>query len=179
MVRVGTFREDLYHRLRVSEVHVPPLRERKKDIQPLVRCLFYRHAKTAQKPIGGVTKAFLEKLHSYDWPGNIRELENTIRSAISVCKTDYLTTHDLRDFGARAMVRQMDGSPELLAAALVPLVENALDTGEKNVYDKIIADVDRHILEYLMSRTNDNQTEAARLLGINRLTLRKKLGLQK
>ncbi len=179
MVREGRFREDLYHRLRVAEIHVPPLRVRKKDIQPLVQCLFYRHAKTAQKPINGVTKAFLEKLHSYDWPGNIRELENTIRSAIAVCKTDYLTTRELRDLGDHAMARQMDGSPDLLASALVPIVKNALDTGEKNVYDKIIADVDRHILEYLMSRTKANQTEAARLLGINRLTLRKKLGLQK
>jgi DNA-binding NtrC family response regulator len=179
MVREGKFREDLYHRLRVSEVHVPPLRERKEDIRPLVQCLFYRHAKTAQKPINGVTRAFFEKLHSYDWPGNIRELENTIRSAIAVCKTNYLTTHELRDLGARSIVRQMDGSPDMLAKALIPIVENALNAGEKNVYDKIRADVDRHILEYLMSRTNDNQTEAAALLGINRLTLRKKLGLQK
>jgi two-component system nitrogen regulation response regulator GlnG len=180
MIRAGTFREDLYHRLRVAEVNVPPLRERKKDIQPLVQCLFHRHVKTAQKPINGVTRAFLEKLHSYDWPGNVRELENTIRSAIAVCKTDYLTTHDLRDLGSRAGIRQTEGSAgDTLAAALVPMVKNALDSGEKNIYDKILADVDRHILEYLMSRTSDNQTEAARLLGINRLTLRKKLGLQK
>lgn len=180
MVRQGTFREDLYHRLRVAEVHVPPLRERKKDIQPLVQGLFLRHVKTAQKPISGVTKAFLEKLLSYDWPGNIRELENTIRSAIAMCKTDYLTTHELRDLGSGAIAGQGEGSPDnTLAAALVPLVKNALDNGEKNIYDKILANVDRHILDYLMPRTNDNQTEAARLLGINRLTLRKKLGLQK
>ncbi len=180
MVREGRFREDLYHRLRVAEVHVPPLRERKKDINPLVQSLFHRHAKTAQKPIHGVTKAFLEKLHSYDWPGNIRELENTIRSAIAVCKTDYLTTHELRDLGDGTIARQTGaGSPDTLADAVVPMVKNALDKGESNIYDKIHADVDRHILDYLMSRTNDNQTEAARLLGINRLTLRKKLGLQK
>lgn len=179
MVRAGRFREDLYHRLRVAEVHVPPLRIRKKDIQPLVQCMFYRHAKTAQKPIHGVTKAFLKKLHAYDWPGNIRELENTIRSAIAVCKTDYLTTHELGDLGAQAAAREMDGPGGLLAAALNQMVKSALDTGVKNVYGKIIADVDRHILEYLMSRTRANQTEAARLLGINRLTLRKKLGLQK
>ncbi len=179
MVREGKFREDLYHRLRVAEIHVPPLRERKKDIPPLVQCLFYRHAKTAQKPINGITKAFLEKLHAYDWPGNIRELENTIRSAIATCKTDYLTTHEIRDLGSRAIVHQMDGSADTLAAALIPMVKNALDGGEKHIYDRIHADVDRHILDYLMSRTNDNQTEAARLLGINRLTLRKRLGLQK
>ena len=97
-----------------------------------------------------------------------------------MCKTDYLTTHELRDLGSGAIAGQREGSPDdILAAALVPLVKNALDSGEKNIYDKILADVDRHILEYLMPRTNDNQTEAARLLGINRLTLRKKLGLQK
>jgi two-component system nitrogen regulation response regulator GlnG len=179
MVREGTFREDLYHRLRVAEVHVPPLRERKKDIQPLVQCLFYRHVNTAQKPIHGVTKAFVKKLLSYDWPGNIRELENTIRSAIAVCKTDYLTTHELRDLGAHSIVRQVDGSTDMLANAVVPILKNGLNTGESNIYGKIHADVDRHILEYVMSRTGNNQTEAARLLGINRLTLRKKLGLQK
>lgn len=180
MIREGTFREDLYHRLRVAEVHVPPLRERKQDIHPLVQYLFHRHAKTARKPINGVTKAFLERLHSYDWPGNIRELENTIRSAIAVCKTDYLTTHDLRDLGSpEASLRKISGSTDMLADAIVPMVKNALDSGEKNIHDKIHADVDKHILEYLMSRTSDNQTEAARLLGINRLTLRKKLGLQK
>lgn len=179
MVREGKFREDLYHRLRVAEVHVPPLRDRKKDIQPLVQFLFYRHAQTAQKPIHGVTKAFLEKLHSYEWPGNIRELENTIRSAIAMCKTDYLTTHELRDLGAHAVVRKVAPSDDTLADAIVPRVKHALDSGEKNIYDTIHADVDRHILEYIMSRTSDNQTESARLLGISRLTLRKKLGLQK
>jgi DNA-binding NtrC family response regulator len=63
MVREGKFREDLYHRLRVASIHVPPLRERKKDITPLVQCLFYRHAHTAQKPIKGVTRAFLDRLY--------------------------------------------------------------------------------------------------------------------
>ncbi len=179
MIRMGTFREDLYHRLRVAEVHVPPLRERKKDIHPLVQFLFQRHAKTAQKPISGVTKAFMERLLSYDWPGNVRELENTIRSAIAMCKTGYLTTHELRDLGSSAGVQQINGSADTLSAAIVPMVKSALDSNEKNIYDKIHADVDRHILEYLMSRTSENQTEAARLLGINRLTLRKKLGLQK
>jgi transcriptional regulator with PAS, ATPase and Fis domain len=66
MVRERKFREDLYHRLRVAAIHVPPLRERKKDIVPLVRCLFYRHSHTSQKPMTGVTQAFMDKLLSYD-----------------------------------------------------------------------------------------------------------------
>ncbi len=179
MVREGKFREDLYHRLRVSTIHVPPLRDRKKDIVPLVQCLFYRHAHTAQKPIKGVTRAFLDKLLTYDWPGNIRELENTLRSAIAICKTDYLTTQDIQDLGTHSTARPAPDALDGMAAVLVPYIKNALRTKEKNVYEKVHSEVDRHLFEYILAHTRENQSEAARLLGINRLTLRKKLGLQK
>jgi two-component system nitrogen regulation response regulator GlnG len=179
MVREGKFREDLYHRLRVAQVHVPPLRERKKDITPLVQCLFYRHAHTAQKPIKGVTKAFLDRLLTYDWPGNIRELENTLRAAIAMCKTDYLTTYELKDLGTQATSRPAVDVADAMAAVLIPYVKKALEKKEKNIYEKVHAEVDRHVFEYLLSHTRENQSETARLLGINRLTLRKKLGLQK
>jgi two-component system nitrogen regulation response regulator GlnG len=179
MVREGKFREDLYHRLRVATIHVPPLRERKKDIIPLVQCLFYRHSHTTQKPIKGVTRAFLDRLLAYDWPGNIRELENTLRSAIALSKTDYLTTHELKDIGEHSLFKPETGATDALAAALVPYVKYALEQKEKNLYEKIHSEVDRHVLEFLLSHTRENQSEAARLLGINRLTLRKRLGLQK
>lgn len=179
MVREGTFREDLYHRLRVAAVHVPPLRDRKKDIPPLVQCLFYRHAHTSQKPIKGVTKAFLDRLLAYDWPGNIRELENALRSAIALSKTDYLTTHDLRDLGAESVDRRAADVGDAMAAVLIPYVKKALEEKEKNIYEKVHAEVDRHVFEYLLAHTRENQSETARLLGINRLTLRKKLGLQR
>jgi DNA-binding NtrC family response regulator len=177
MVREGKFREDLYHRLRVASIHAPPLRDRKKDIAPLVQCLFYRHAHTTQKPIKGVTRAFMDRLLAYDWPGNIRELENTLRSAIALCKTDYLTTHELRDLGVHSPTRPMTEDSDAIAAALVPFVKKALGNKEKNIYEKVHTEVDRHVFAYLLSHTRENQSEAARLLGINRLTLRKKLGL--
>ncbi len=179
MVREGKFREDLYHRLRVASIHVPPLRERKKDIAPLVQCLFYRHAHTAQKAIKGVTRAFLDGLLAYDWPGNIRELENTLRSAIALCKTEYLTTYELRDLGAHSLTRPEQGHAGALASAVVPFVKDALQRKEKNLYEKVHAEVDKHLLEYALAHARENQSEAARLLGINRLTLRKKLGLSK
>jgi two-component system nitrogen regulation response regulator GlnG len=178
MVREGKFREDLYHRLRVAVIHVPPLRDRKKDITPLVQCLFYRHAHTAQKAIKGVTQAFLDRLLSHDWPGNIRELENTLRSAIAVCKTDYLTTLDIRDLGVHSTAKKPSDAMNEMSAVLIPYVKSALDKKEKRIYEKVHAEVDRHVFEYLLSHTRENQSEAARLLGINRLTLRKKLGLQ-
>jgi DNA-binding NtrC family response regulator len=179
MVREGMFREDLYHRLRVALIHVPPLRDRKKDIIPLVQCLFYRHAHTAQKPIKGVTRAFLDRLLSHDWPGNIRELENTLRSAIAICKTDYLTTLDIRDLGVYSMAKKPSDAMDAMAAVLIPYIKSALDKKENRIYEKVHAEVDRHVFEYLLSHTRENQSEAARLLGINRLTLRKKLGLHK
>jgi DNA-binding NtrC family response regulator len=179
MVREGKFREDLYHRLRVASIHVPPLRDRKKDIAPLVQCLFYRHAHTAQKAIKGVTRAFLDGLLAYDWPGNIRELENTLRSAIALCKTEYLTTQELRDLGAHSLTRPEQSHGDALAAAVLPFVKDALERKERNVYEKVHAEVDRHVLEYALSRARENQSEAARMLDISRLTLRKKLGLSK
>jgi DNA-binding NtrC family response regulator len=177
MVREGKFREDLYHRLRVATIHVPPLRDRKKDIPLLVQCLFYRHAHTAQKAIKGVTRPFMDRLLAYDWPGNIRELENTIRSAIALCKTDYLTTHELKDLGSYSLSAPGAGPSGALGSVLVPMVKESIDKKDKNVYEKIHAEVDRHVLEYVLSHARENQSEAARLLGISRLTLRKKLGM--
>jgi len=176
MVREGKFREDLYHRLRVAAIHVPPLRERKIDIPPLVQCLFYRHSHTAQKPIKGITKAFLDRLLAYEWPGNIRELENTLRSAIALCKTDYLTTHELRDLGAHVITKPGAGHADALAAAVISYVKESLEKKERNLYEKLHDEVDRPALKYVLAYTKENQSEAARLLGINRLTLRKKLG---
>ncbi len=178
MVREGKFREDLYHRLRVASIHVPPLRERKKDIAPLVQCLFYRHVHTAQKPIKGVTMAFLDRLLAYDWPGNIRELENTLRSAIALCKTDYLTTRELKDLGTREISRPATDQGNAMAGVIIPYLRKSLEMKEMNVYDKLHDEVDRHVFEYMLSHTRENQSEAARLLGINRLTLRKKIGLK-
>ncbi|MFO0754626.1 MAG: sigma-54 dependent transcriptional regulator [Thermodesulfovibrionales bacterium] len=175
MVKEGTFREDLYHRLRVSSLHIPPLRERKKDIPPLIHFFVDRYRHTARRSIKGITKAFLKKMVVHDWPGNIRELENTVRSAIALCKTPYLTTYEVRDLGTRTPFTRMPGTPETLASALVPFLKGLLEKKEKNIYDTVHSAVDRVVFEYVLSSAKENQSEAARLLGINRLTLRKKL----
>ncbi len=175
MVKEGKFREDLYHRLRVTSIHMPPLRERKKDMLPLVQFFINKYKYTASRTIKGFTKEFLKKLVSHDWPGNIRELENTIRSALALCKTYYLTTQELKELGSRPSLTKKTGAAEPIASVIVPLVREALERNEKNIYDKVHNEVDKSLFSYILSYTRENQSEAARLLGINRLTLRKKL----
>ncbi|TAN40716.1 MAG: sigma-54-dependent Fis family transcriptional regulator [Nitrospirae bacterium] len=175
MVKTGTFRDDLYHRLSVTSIHIPPLRERKKDILPLVTFFVNKYKHTAPRAIRGVSKAFLKKLASYEWPGNIRELENSIRSALALSKTHYLSTYELKELGDRHPVTPRSSSQETFSSAVIPFIKEAMGRNETNIYDKVHQEVDRTLLDYVLSATKDNQSETARILGINRLTLRKKL----
>ena len=175
MVKKGAFREDLFHRLSVTGIHIPPLRERKKDILPLIQFFLNRYRQTAPRRIKGFTRQFLNKLASYAWPGNIRELENTIRSALALAKTPYLSSHELRELGGLATAATQADLGESLAPSLISYVRNALEKKEQDIYARIHEEVDRSLFSYILSYTKENQSEAARILGINRLTLRKKL----
>jgi len=176
-VRQGKFREDLFHRLSVASIHVPPLRKRKKDILPLVQFFMHRYRNMTAKPVKGITTAFLNKLLIYDWAGNIRELENTIRSAIALRKTSYLTTHEITDLGAHTIRDNAPAGPDPLPSVLIPILKKLLKRKETDIHKKIHNEVDKHIFEYMLTSTQDNLSEASRILGINRLTLRKKLGM--
>lgn len=176
MVREGKFREDLYHRLRVATIRAPSLRERIGDITSLVNFFIHRYRNTTYRPVKGFTRAFLDRLTSYEWPGNIRELENTIRSAIALRKTDYLTTFELKELGSPSIYSHKVPLTESLASVINPVLKEAIERREGGIYEKLHNVFDRVILNYTLSLTGDNQSEAARKLGISRLTLRKKLG---
>jgi DNA-binding NtrC family response regulator len=173
MVRRGKFREDLYHRLSVASIHIPPLRKRKKDILPLIHFFIHRYRHTTSRKIQGVTQAFRDQMLSYDWPG-----KNTIRSAMALTKVAYLTSHELKDLGTHGATKKRTGGSDNLASALVPLLKEFVETKERDIHKRIHEEVDKHLLEYVLSLTKDNLSEAARILGINRLTLRKKLGIE-
>jgi len=175
MIREGRFREDLYHRLRVAEIHIPSLRERKKDIPHLVDFFIGRYKHIAQKPIKGYTRAFLKKMIAYDWPGNIRELENNIRSAIALSKTDYLTTQELKELIEYELPHNVTAFSEALTSVLIPFIKEAIERKDKAIYERIRHEVDKPVFDYVLSYTKENQSEAARILGVNRLTLRRKL----
>jgi DNA-binding NtrC family response regulator len=115
MIKKGTFREDLYYRLNVINITIPPLRERKEDIAALARHFLKQYAKKMGKSITGLKPDALDLLAEYHWPGNVRELENVVERAVILCETDLLGGEDLLSAGyVPTDDRAPDGSPDLL-----------------------------------------------------------------
>ncbi len=174
LVAQGKFREDLYYRINVVNINLPALKERKEDIALLTECLTRRHANQIGKDIHGVTAKFQERLMEYDWPGNVRELENVIRKAIAFTKTPYLTSYDL-DIHLKP-ARDAAPEPTSYQDSLRQSVKALISTGKGgNVYDRIIKQSERIMLVEALDASGWNRSQAARTLGINRLTLRRKL----
>jgi two-component system nitrogen regulation response regulator GlnG len=174
-VREGRFREDLLYRLRVVPIHMPPLRERPDDIGLLARTFVTRYAGELSEGPTDLADTTIDCLLSYTWPGNVRELENAIKRALVLHTGGVLTPDDFAflesdartDAGAAVSLKQLVGSE----------VEAALDEVDPSeVYRKILEQVERPLLETVLARTEGNQIRAAALLGINRNTLRKKIG---
>ncbi len=175
MVRKGKFREDLYFRINVVKIHLPALSERKEDIPLLVECFCRRYSSQVGREILGTTGKFLETLIEYDWPGNIRELENTIRKAIAFTKTPYLTSYELKLKDMLSVSNAISG--DSYVEPLRNSVRGMLNSGGENgqIYSCILKEAERVLLTEAMGASGWNQSKAARLLGINRLTLRRKL----
>ncbi|NKB72829.1 MAG: AAA domain-containing protein [Candidatus Latescibacteria bacterium] len=113
MVAAGTFREDLYFRLRVFEVHLPPLRQRREDIQQLANYFMERMAAHLNKPVTPLAPEVVTALQAYDWPGNVRELEHTIQRAVILCSGPIIRMQDVRLEGLPAAAELGDGSLRL------------------------------------------------------------------
>jgi transcriptional regulator with PAS, ATPase and Fis domain len=151
-VKKGEFREDLYYRLKVVEVSIPPLRDRLEDIPLLVNHFCDIFNKRFQKEIDGLSNEVLNKVMSYSWPGNVRELEHVIEHAFVLCHGRVITLEhipsEVKDYGSSdKIIRQ------------------------KN-YSK--GKVDAQEIQKALSETGGNKAKAARLLGISRPTLYRK-----
>jgi Nif-specific regulatory protein len=161
MIANGEFREDLYYRLNVFPIQLPPMRERTGDIPKLAEHFVSKFNRSSGKNVRGFDQAALSALQGYSWPGNVRELENVVERAIIVTRGDWITAGDL-DFGRRAAQPQTSSSPGIPAVAPagagVPL-QARLHEQERN---EIVAAIDR---------AGGNIASAARTLGINRSTL--------
>jgi DNA-binding NtrC family response regulator len=178
-VAAGRFREDLFHRINLVTITVPPLRERRDDIPELVRSLLSDASREAGKGIKAVERAVLDELKTRDWPGNVRELEHVIKRAVLTAKGPTLTVHDLELTTDEARVERSSSLERLaapleaVAAALV--AKGAAEAEPSSIHELAMSRLERALIDEALKATGGNQVAAARLLGISRSTLRSKL----
>ncbi|UTF49566.1 sigma-54 dependent transcriptional regulator [Desulfomicrobium sp. ZS1] len=161
MIAAGQFREDLYYRLNVLEIHIPPLRERSEDIPLLVDYLLDKLGRKNNRPIRTVSREFLDALGRHEWRGNVRELENVLERALILCRADTLDLRDLPD--------------HLLASAPASRPAHQAQPGESP-----LEAAERQALEETLRKYAGHRERTAQALGISRRTLQyrlKKYGL--
>lgn len=149
-IKNGKLREDLYHRISQFTIHLPPLRERREDIMPLAKAFLWFFATMAGKIITGFTRAAEERLVNFDWPGNVRQLQNEIQRAVLLCESAQIDVHDL----------------SIPAVGTVSEAQSALS---------LLETMERNMIIQVLKDTGGNKLEAARRLGIGRQTLYNKL----
>lgn len=151
------FREDLYYRINVVRIEVPPLRERGSDVLLLAQHFVKRFSAAANKHVIGISTPAAEKLMAYDWPGNVRELENCIERAVALTRFDNITVEDLpekiRDYRASRLVVSADNPTELIT----------------------MAELEKRYMFRVLAFVNGNKSRAAEILGFDRRTLYRKL----
>jgi two-component system nitrogen regulation response regulator GlnG len=175
LVAAKKFREDLYYRLNVVRIHLPPLRDRRDDIRLLVDYFLQRLVKSGTLP-GKVTKISSDALKILDrssWPGNVRELENVIERSAVVARGDSILPKDLPPEVREP--RTVAVPPQDLAAAIDAAVRPLYALAKKDSKLKIMALVERELIARALVETGGNQVQAAKLLGITRATLRKRI----
>ncbi|KFC00613.1 response regulator of zinc sigma-54-dependent two-component system [Trabulsiella guamensis ATCC 49490] len=154
-VAEGRFRQDLYYRLNVVTIEMPPLRQRREDIPLLAEHFLQRYGERNRKPVKGFTPQAMDLLIHYPWPGNIRELENAVERAVVLLTGEYISEREL---------------PLSIVSAVVPEVDDAEETAIQP-----LVEVEKEVILAALEKTGGNKTEAARQLGITRKTLLAKL----
>jgi DNA-binding NtrC family response regulator len=177
------FREDLYYRLNVVGIHLPPLRARVEDIRPLAEYFLSRIAQQQHRPLLQLSEESIRVMESYPWPGNVRELQNTLQRAVVLATSDVLLPKDL------PLGQVSAGGEAVAAAAVVPIVGTmgealSIEDAASALFEAFQREGgDRELLPWVeedftrraMAVTSNNQVKASKLLGITRATLRKRL----
>jgi PAS domain S-box-containing protein len=174
MVRQGRFREDLYYRLNVVCLHVPPLRERREDILPLARHFLARYASLAGIPVPEISARAAEAMLRYHWPGNVRELENAIERAVNLELGDTLETWHLPETVA-GEAGQADPDQPAGTAGSVDRATGAECTLSPEPIREMVREAESRAISRALERTGGNKTRAARLLGMSRSQLYEKI----
>ncbi len=190
-IRQGLFREDLYYRLNVVPIRLPPLRERANDISDLARH-FLERARIDGGPAKSLDQSAMDALGGYRWPGNVRELENLMHRLTALCPDEVISgaviaaelVESLHD-EPRAAANGHGGAPsasgpEPLSRAVERHIAQFLTAHQdgftaSDIYDRVLAEVERPLIQLTLAATRGNQIKAAAMLGLNRNTLRKKI----
>ena len=176
-IQEGSFREDLYYRLKVFGIQLPPLRERMDDLPLLVGHFVKVFGRELDKHVRSVPPETLRVLQQYQWPGNVRELQSAVKYAIVKMAGEILAPQFLPESvlgpEAKNILKSRPAAPSLPGVAV--LVQRLLETGSTDIYREIQNAVDRIVLQEILHHVEDNQVAASQLLGISRTTLRSKI----
>jgi two-component system nitrogen regulation response regulator GlnG len=174
-VAARRFRSDLFFRLNVFSIHLPPLRERRDDIPLLTDYLVRLLARTLARGVHGIAPEVRERLANYEWPGNVRQLQSVLKYAIIRASGDFLTLDSLPE----SLLQVGSGVQGTGAVARLPDVAartaELLHVGETDLYRQLCVQIDRTVLDVVLRHVKGNQVQASELLGISRTTLRAKL----
>lgn len=183
LIRQGLFREDLYYRLNVVPIRLPPLRERTEDIPELANHFLSLVAEEGL-PWKTIEGPALERLKQHNWPGNVRELENVVRRLAALYSQETITLEviqqELAELNAQSANGGGESDPDNLAAAVERHLRSYFDAhGDSlppaGLYDRVLKELERPLISMTLEATNGNQIKSAQVLGLNRNTLRKKI----
>ena len=172
----GQFREDLYYRLNVVSLTVPPLRERKEDIPELVSYFLKRFNRELKKTAAGISQGAMDKILAYGWPGNVRQLENVLKRAMVLCQGQWVLEDQLvfeKGWEKAGIEEPLDKKPleDLLDILFEELSKPSATSQELDM----ISAIEKGLMLRALQKTKGNQIQAAQLLGMNRSTLRGKM----
>ncbi len=167
-IKEGRFREDLFYRINVTSIHIPPLRERKEDIPELVDYFIQNVRYKLRKNIKGISKKALEMLVNYDWPGNVRELENVITNLCINTNTNIIDPSNIQKY-----IMQIDKDTDIYDTFLEKfLLENEEND---NLLEILSTELERRLIKKIGEKLGYNKSAMAKKLGLSRVTVQKKL----
>ena len=181
-VAESSFREDLFYRLNVISINLPPLRERKEDIRELVRHFLKKYSEelgTEKKVLSGEAELLLI---AHNWPGNVRELENAVKRLLVLSPDSVISAEETKKAIDSQTAYGEAGATEKKTEELVRMMVENSDLSLQNIHGQVISKVEKQLIEIILAKTDGNMKQAAAILGINRNTLSKKikdLGIEK